>query len=157
MTTEEYVKLYESLPFAKSAIIAPYFHDKNIIIQNVKIVVRKSTVLKNSPAVSVFGDKIYVLRGVLDTASANIRGHDWRWDSPRGISLWCHEFYHVYQFRKHPLRFLSQGISGIFQSLKGGSIYEHKYFPYEQEAIAFEKQVYEAELDKRIRNVKKPN
>jgi len=87
--------------------------------------------------VLVIRSTIYVLPGILDLEGPHHRV-TWGWTTPEGLANWAHELKHVEQWCMHPWRLLWQWGWGFLRSLRQGRWYIHTYFPYEQEAIAFE-------------------
>lgn len=91
-------------------------------------------------AVLVVGTTIYCVPGVLD-AEGMVLGNFWSWTVPRGIALWAHEVLHVVQYRANPSQFRRMVATGILASWSQRSWYDHTRFPFEVEAIAFQRQV----------------
>ena len=95
-------------------------------------------------AAAVVGKHICVIPEVLICKkNQQIRNNYWSIDNDaKGIATWCHEVFHCYQFHEKPWRFVGQGILGIIYSLLyDKKLYNHKRFPYEQEAILFAEKV----------------
>ena len=86
---------------------------------------------------------IFVLRdtvigelGRINVPSEVGRGYDL--STPGGMAVIAHELVHVVQWRKAKWKFMWQFVIGVITSRMHGKWYLHSYFPYEQEAIAFQ-------------------
>lgn len=127
------------------AILAPFFAPLGLAWRDVRVKVRTaqfgSLGIRGRPtAVGVFGSTIHCIPGVLDADSV-IRGNTWSWTQPRGVALWAHEVYHVYQWRRWRLRFVASVVWGVLRSLMRGRFYDHQVIGIEVEATAFQRQV----------------
>lgn len=92
--------------------------------------------------VIVLGQTVYLSPGLLD-ADATIHGVTWSWTRPIGIANWAHEVRHCQQWQDAPGRMLRQFVTGAVRSWVRGKWYVHDYFPYEQDALAFERKVWQ--------------
>ena len=127
------------------AVLAPFFQGHEEVLHAINVQVLSplaalATLEARLPAITVLGATWIVIPGLLD-ANGTVRGRTFSWTQPRGIALWAHEAFHVQQYRDAPLAFVWEGLKGICLSLAHGEVYDHKYVPYEREAIAFERAV----------------
>lgn len=59
--------------------------------------------------------------------------------TPKGMALFLHEIYHIYQFLRNPGKMLWSYVRAIRDSLVHAKIlFSHRHIPFEIEAIAFE-------------------
>lgn len=127
------------------AVLAPWFTDDQAVLDRLRVRVLTPTLARGTealglPAIVVLGVTWEVIPGVLD-ADGYVRGRVFSWTQPRGIALWAHEALHVQQFLADPPGFVFDALRGICLSILDGELYEHDYFEYEVEAIAFERYV----------------
>lgn len=127
------------------AVLAPWFADHPDVLDRLRVRVLTPTLARVTealglPAIVVLGTTWEVIPGVLD-ADGYVRGRVFSWTQPRGVALWAHEALHVQQFLADPLGFAFEALRGICLSILDGDLYEHEYFDYEVEAIAFERYI----------------
>ena len=144
---EVYVLAHGALPPEQASLLQPFFTPLGFdVATQVRVRPEEDSFgtfgARGSPtAVGVFGRTIHCISGVLD-ANGTVRGNLWSFVQPRGIALWAHEIYHVWQFRDHPERFLEQLAEGLIASWLNGHLYSHDHIIFEQEAIAFQHEVF---------------
>ncbi len=140
---EIHVTTYGHLPpdiWSRVSPFLPHLHNLTVHWWIQPHALAWATKLLDIPAVTVYGETIVCVPGVLD-ANGIVRGRLWSWSLPEGLALWAHEMYHVWQYRDNPGRFAWSVSSGIVRSLLRGRIYDHTVIEVEQEAIAFERSV----------------
>ncbi len=93
-------------------------------------------------AVFVVKGIIFVMRGAIN-AKGRVRGNNWNLASKVGFATFAHEVFHTYQNDRDGFsKFLISLFSGIWKSItRSKKTYDHKFFDFEQEAIAFQKKV----------------
>lgn len=129
------------------AVLRPHFEPLGFDVASVSFCVTRH--VGNIPmrgsrtAVAVLANTVYVQPGTLD-ADGIIRRNLWSWRQPRGVALWAHEVYHVYQWQKGRMRFLWGGVTGLLMSWARFRGYDHERFWFEREARAFERNVRDA-------------
>jgi len=93
-------------------------------------------------AVFVVKRTIFVMRGALN-AKGRVRGNSWDLASKAGFATFAHEVFHTYQHDRDGFgKFLTSFISGVWKSLtRSKKSFDHKFFDFEREAIAFQGKV----------------
>ena len=140
---EDWVRTHGTLPPRSVTLLAPWFAHAVLAAVHVWVQPRWLAAWTRGlgmPAVTVYGDTLVCVPGVLD-ADGYVRRRLWSWTQPRGLALWAHEVKHVEQWRAAPEAFAFEAATGIMASLLRGKIYDHAVIAYEQEAIAFERTV----------------
>lgn len=93
----------------------------------------------SATAAFVIGNTVYIMRGALNKRGL-VRGNSWDLATINGFSTFAHEVFHTYQNNRDGLiKFVTSLLYGIFKSIiRSRKLYDHKFFEYEREAIAFQ-------------------
>ena len=140
---EDYARQTHRLHPTCVARLAPFFSEGALDVIHVTVLrpwVAHQMARLGMHAVLVVGGTLYCIPGVLD-AEGRVLGNFWSWTAPRGLALWAHEALHVVQYRANPSQFWSMVATGLLRSWRQRTWYDHTHFPFEVEAIAFQRHV----------------
>ncbi|MHA1338480.1 MAG: hypothetical protein ACTSRZ_00825 [Promethearchaeota archaeon] len=112
-------------------------HQENIISGRRK---KKGQKISRTPAFVLF-NRVFWGKNVLNTKGIHA-GNNFDLSTPKGMALFLHEQFHVYQFYRNPIKFIFQLLISPFLSLlKCGILFAHEVIPLEIEAIKFQKKI----------------
>ncbi len=80
-------------------------------------------------------------KGILNKPGIHC-GNSFDLSTPKGLALLLHEIYHIYQFRRHPLKLLFLYLKSIKDSLVYDKVFfSHARISFEIEAMAFQQEI----------------